>query len=1029
MPIPPNDILERSAFFHFLPEESLAGVAAALREESFEFGEVIVRQDEEADAFFILTSGRARVVKETARGEELALAVLRPGDQFGEQALLGGGLRSATVRCSTAVVVLRLDRSDFVTLLAKHPRLRTALDLMGRMRALHGFLHEFSNFGRLPEKALRAFVEQLTPVHFAKGATVIRQGDPAGPMYVVERGRLRIFAQNNGQERNLAFQREGDFFGELSILTGAPRAASVVAATDAELLALEPEAVRELAARFPEFRLLLDERRAQYALSTEARVPLDFNDEAVPAEARTEAPTAGAEESDDGLFADERGFFRQRGRIRHVPFIGQIDEMDCGAACLGMICRHFGRKVSLSLLRQLCHTSRDGTSLKAICHAATEVGLAARALKVSARHLPEVPLPAIVHWEGNHWLVLDEVTATHVHVCDPAQGPRKMSREEFAAGWSGYTALFDYTTAFEQAPEAQPLFARFAPFFHAHRRVLVQVLLLAGIVTMLQLLFPVFTQVVVDRAIVENDFGMLHAVLVGMGIAVVFYQFANILQQYLVSFSAVRLDAALLDYLTRALLALPMSYFHTRRTGDIQRRLEGARQVRIFAIQHGIGGLLSIVFLAGAVAMMLLYNASLALVFLATVPLYAVLMWWSARVLRPLFSDIEESQGKYAAHQIDAIKGIEAVKASSAELTFRDAMLNEFLSVSRKMFRANFILTSYEGVLQTIGLLTTMLFLWIGAGKVMAGEMTIGAFVAFSSLTAMAYAAIVRALGLWDQWQFIAVLLDRLNDIFEPEPEQGRDRAKLVPVPTLEGRIELRGVGFRYGGPEAPPILQGLNLELPPGRVVALVGRSGSGKTTLIKLIAGLIEPTSGTILIDRLDSRTLNYRDLRQRIGLVLQDNHMFSETIAKNIAFGDPEPDADRVRHAAETANAHSFILNLPLGYETPVGESGLALSGGQKQRIAIARALYGDPPILIFDEATSALDSESERAIQENLSRMTTGRTCLVIAHRLSTIRDADIIVVLEKGQIAETGTHDELMARRGLYFHLSSQQLGI
>ena len=266
-------------------------------------------------------------------------------------------------------------------------------------------------------------------------------------------------------------------------------------------------------------------------------------------------------------------------------------------------------------------------------------------------------------------------------------------------------------------------------------------------------------------------------------------------------------------------------------------------------------------------------------------------------MLRPLFADIEESQGKYSSHQIDAIKGIEAVKAAAAEDVFRDAMLNEFLGVSKKMFRSSFIIMSYDSVLQTIGLLSTAIFLWVGANQVMTGELSVGAFVAFSSLTAMAYAAILRTLGMWDNMQFATVLLNRLNDIFEPEPEQGRDRSRLTPVHSLEGRIELRGVSFKYGGPEAPDILKKITLELAPGRMVAIVGRSGSGKTTLIKLLAGLIEPTEGTILFDHVDLKTLNYRDVRRHIGMVFQENHMFNETITRNIAFGDPEPDFDRV------------------------------------------------------------------------------------------------------------------------------------
>jgi ABC-type bacteriocin/lantibiotic exporter with double-glycine peptidase domain len=506
-------------------------------------------------------------------------------------------------------------------------------------------------------------------------------------------------------------------------------------------------------------------------------------------------------------------------------------------------------------------------------------------------------------------------------------------------------------------------------------------------------------------------------------------QLFTLAQEYLLAFVAVRLDTAVLDFLSRKLLSLPMSYFNNRRTGDIQRRLEGATQVRQFAVQQGVGALLAVIFLIGALILMAMYSPLLTLAFLATTPLYVGLMILSVKVLRPLYHGVEESQGKYSSHQIDAIKGIEAVKAASAESTFRDAMLNQFLSVSQKLFKATFIVMSWESLLQTIGLLSTAIFLWVGATQVIHGELSVGGFVAFSSLTAMAYAGILRALGVWDNMQFASVLLNRLNDIFEQEPEQGHDRSRLRPVHSLEGRIELRGVSFKYGGPESSDILKDITLDMAPGRMVALVGRSGSGKTTLIKLIAGLLEPTEGTIYFDNVDLKTLNYRDVRQHVGIVLQENHIFSDTIARNISFGDPEPDLNRVLGAAQAAAAHEFIMRLPLGYETKIGESGLLLSGGQRQRIAIARAIYNNPPVLIFDEATSSLDTESEREIQDNLGRLMAGRTTIVIAHRLSTIREAHSIVVLEQGSIVEIGSHDELVAQRGLYYYLASQQLGI
>jgi HlyB family type I secretion system ABC transporter len=1028
----PGDLLANSPLFKFVPEDQRARLSARFRRERFGFGDLIVREGEEADAFYVLASGRARVVKTTAKGEELVLGSLRPGSEFGDASLLDGGLRTASVRCSTAVEVLRLGRDEFLELLADFPGLRSSLELTARFRALHGFLYEFSNFGRLSAAALRDLVEQLAPVSFPKGALILKEGDPAGPMYIIRTGRVRIYAAAGDRQRNLAFSREGDFFGELSLLTGSPRSASAEAMADSELFALSPAAVADLRKRYPDFSRLLEERVSQYRKDTEARIPLDFASELLPADATTPDPEADAGEAGTGddPFADPDGKFGPRkGKIRRFAFVGQIDAMDCGAACLSMVCRHFGRDVSLSLIRRLCHVSQDGTSLKALCEAATELGLAARSVKASVRNLPEMPLPAIVHWEGNHWIVLYQVGKTHVKVADPGRGLRRLPRAEFESKWSGYAALFDYTLGFEQAPLGRSTLSWLGPILRENRGVLLPAVLLAGVISFLQLLFPVFTQAVVDRVIVGNELGLLSAIMLGLGTSIVFFQLANLLQQYLLSFAALRIDSALLDFLTRRLLSLPMAYFASRRTGDIQRRLDGARQIRQFLVQHGIGGLLAVIQLVGSLVFMAAYSGELTLVFLATTPLYVGLMVFSAKVLRPLFSDIEESQGRYNSQQIDAIKGIEAVKVAAAELAFREAMLRQFLGVSRKMFRGNFIVMTYEGILQTIGLVSTGLYLWVGAHLVLGGQMTVGGFVAFGALTALAYAAILRALGIWDALQLISVLLNRLNDILEQEPEQGSDRSRLVPVPSLEGRLELRGVGFQYGGPESAPILKDLTLDIAPGQMIAVVGRSGSGKTTLIKLLSGLIEATAGTIRVDNLDLRTVNHRDLRRHIGVVLQENHLFDATIAENISFGDSTPDFDRVLWSAQVANAHDFVNRLPLGYETKIGESGLALSGGQRQRIAIARAVYNDPPILIFDEATSALDTESERAIQDNLGRLMSGRTCIVIAHRLSTIREAHKIVVLEKGEIAETGTHDELMARRGLYFYLSSQQLGI
>jgi ATP-binding cassette subfamily B protein len=606
---------------------------------------------------------------------------------------------------------------------------------------------------------------------------------------------------------------------------------------------------------------------------------------------------------------------------------------------------------------------------------------------------------------------------------------RRLGREEFESKWSGYAALFDYTDAFENAPERQAYLSWLWPFLRPFRGSLIKAVILAILLSALQMVLPVVTQVVVDVVLVQHESSLLQTLVLSMAAVLVVMAVSMLVQRYLLSFAAVRIEAAALDFLVRKFLALPMSYFSTRRIGDLQRRLEGMRRLREFVVQHAVSVLTALCQVAAAIVLMFIYSTVLALVFLATAPFYVLLMYFSSRRLRPIFDNLEEGLGKYHSHQIDAIKGIETVKAGGGESAFRTALLGQFHGMARRQFASDFAIMCYEGAIQSVTFLSLILFLWIGAGEVMRGALTIGGLVAFNSLVALANAPIAVLLNLWDKLQHSSVLLNRLQDILEQEPEQGADHSRLLPVPSLEGRIRFHSLGFRYGGPEAPPILEQIDLEVPPGKTVAIVGRSGAGKTTLMKCLAGLLEPTEGAIFYDGVDLKALNYRQLRRQIGFVLQENHLFADTISRNIALGDDEPDMDRVIWSARMANAHEFIERLPLGYETPVGETGLAISGGQRQRIAIARALYRQPPVLIFDEATSNLDTESESAIQQNMAQFFEGRTCFVIAQRLSTVRDADVIVVLEKGKIVERGTHDELMKVQGLYYYLASQQLGL
>jgi ATP-binding cassette subfamily B protein len=1041
-----TDAVGELPILQFLPDEARERIINSFTPVSFSFGTPIVREGEPADALYVLLSGRARVLKNAGRGGtangEVSLGILKPGDTFGEIGLLEQITRTVTVRASGDVEALRLDRAVFETLLGEHTEFRRYFELQALNRQLSNFFTEFTAFSKLPAAALQEMLSQLRRITVKPGELLIREGGPPGPMFIVEAGRLRAYVHENGQRKYLAYLRKGDFFGELSAMRHAPRAASVEAVSECAVLSLDESTFQRLLATYPDFRERIEERIGPYDYKRIARVPLDFAEETLPAEVRARRsvsidqidvpPEAGepraAPKAQSGPFEAEDGRFAGRGkRIRKFPLIYQIDEMDCGAASLAMICRHFGRAVSLARIRPLVHTSLDGSSLRGLCEAASELGLAARAVKASPKNFTQMPLPAIIHWEGNHWTVLYDVSESHAWLVDPASGHTKITHAELLANWSGYAALFDYTEAFERTPEGRSGLSWLWPFFRSHVGLLGKAVGLAAIVSALQMVLPVFTQIIVDRVVVEQDRTLLNLLVVGMLGVLVFMTVGTVVQRYLMSFVAVRIDSATLDHLTRRLLSLPMSYFATRRTGDIQRRLEGMRYVREFFVQHGVGALSAAVQLLATLAMMFVYSARLTLVFLVTAPLYAIMMYNSARYLRPLLDKLEDAYGRYQSHQIDAIRGIETVKAMAAEGTFREVMLGQFNAVSRRRFRADFTMMAFDGVVQMVTFLSVALFLFVGARFVMNGEITIGALVAFNSLVALANAPIVGLLGTWDGWQQAQLLLNRLNDVFEPDPEQGADRSALKPVRSLEGRVTFQNMGFRYGGPDSPPILENITLEVPSGKMIAIVGRSGSGKTTLIKCLAGLLEPTEGTIRYDGVELKTLNYRDLRRQVGFVLQENHLFNDTIARNIAFGDTEPDMDQVIWASRVANAHEFVERLPLGYETKVGESGLAISGGQRQRIAIARAVYPRPPILVFDEATSALDTESERAVKDNLGQLLAGRTSFVIAHRLSTVRDADMIVVLEKGRLVEQGSHDELMRHQGLYYYLVSQQL--
>jgi ATP-binding cassette subfamily B protein len=1023
----PTAVVRALPFMARLPPAVRNLVLAGFEERTYRFGETVLAPED--GSFVVIVEGEARAIAAGADGTEVSLGVLGPGETSGERALVEEHPPGVTLRAaSSAVRVLRLERAVALALARAHPEAAAGFSAQARAKRIGAFLRMDATFAQLDKNALELLVERGREIDPHDGAVVVREGERTDRWWIVASGRLVEHTGEGPARRDVRFLRAGDVFGEVGALSGSMRVTSVTAVSDCVLLELDGAVLGELGALDPAFATRLEDR-ARLHLSRIAVRPLDFGGGDAMSGVRQRPPppppsldqriAAGVQLADAPLPPEPWV------APRRFPFVRQIDYTDCGAAALAMICRAFGRKVSLPFIRRVAGTGQEGTSLRGIMLAAEEAGLEGHALKASKGNLDDLALPAIVHWEGNHWVVLYAIEGDHVRIADPARGLRRISRAEVDEKWSGWCATFRATPRLDDSPIDRLDLAWLRPFVRPLRGKLALAAVMAIAATALELVAPVLTQQVVDAASTKNA-GRVSLVVVLIVALLLIGLAISLIQRRMLARAAVRLDGETLDFVAGRLLDLPLSYFEARRTADIERRLNGLRQVRAMLVQAIVGGLSAVIQLLVTLVIMFAYSPVIAALFFATAPVYAGLMRYSSRRLRPTFDGLEEAYSRHAAKQLDAIKGIEAAKSAGAEEGIRRAIRNEFAQLADRVFRSDWVLMFYDAAVQVAGFLMFVLFLWVGALLVAAGKLSIGELVAINALVLLANTPIAALLGLWDQMQQGTVLLQRLQDVLEAEPEQRRDEIAPRTVKRLSGRIHLSQVGLSYRDAPDRLVLDNVSLLLEAGSTLGLVGRSGSGKSTLVRCLAGLVIPTAGTVLYDEVDLRDLDWRQLRRRIGVVLQAPYLFDDTIAANIALGEETPDPMLVQRAAEIADAAGFIESLPLRYETKVGDSGIRLSGGQAQRVCIARALYHDPPVLLFDEATSALDTESEAAVKRNLDRVLEQRTAVIVAHRLSTIRDADTIAVIEQGRVVEHGSHDELLAREGLYYHLHASQ---
>ncbi|MEM9212924.1 MAG: peptidase domain-containing ABC transporter [Cyanobacteria bacterium P01_F01_bin.150] len=697
------------------------------------------------------------------------------------------------------------------------------------------------------------------------------------------------------------------------------------------------------------------------------------------------------------------------------PFVAGVNT---AAACLTMLSQHFGTPVQLEWMQRQLRSQRP----RHVIDGSEKVGLQIRRLLVATwDDLRQITLPGLTLWQGERWVVVYEARGDRLVIADPINPDyvcESVPREVVQENWDGELWQVELV-------KKQDKFnlSWFLPAVMRYKGLLFEVLVASFTLQLLGLTTPILTQVVIDKVMVQQSIPTLDVIAIAMLGVATFEAILGILRMFIFTHTTNRLDLSLSAQLFRHLLRLPLSYFEARRVGDTVARVQELEEIRQFLTSTALTVVLDSIFSVIYLLVMLYYSPKLTGVALAVIPLFAILTLTATPILRNWLNETFNRSADSQSFLVETVTGIHTVKAHAAEKATRDRWEGLYARFIRTGFKANTTANISNNIGNFLTSFSSLLLLWVGAHLVIKQEFTIGQLIAFQMLSARVTGPLLRLVQLWQNLQEVLLAVDRIGDILNvpPEAEQGTG----LVLPTLRGAVTFDQVFFRYNQ-EQDSILKGVSFKVDPGMFVGLVGRSGSGKSTLSKLIQRLYDTESGRIAIDGFDIKSADLASLRPQIAVVLQDDFLFNGTVLDNITLGSHNADAEDVIRAAQMAVAHDFILDLPHGYETNVGERGIALSGGQRQRITLARLFLSQAPILILDEATSHLDAETEQQVLENLRSISSDRTVFLIAHRFAPLKNADLILAMEKGVVVERGTHESLLRDKGLYYSLYQRQ---
>lgn len=723
--------------------------------------------------------------------------------------------------------------------------------------------------------------------------------------------------------------------------------------------------------------------------------------------------------------------------LRPFPFYKQPDHMDCGPTCLRMIAKYYGKDAGLLYLRELCNNSREGSSMHGISEAAEKIGFRTIGVKVAFEELvSDAPLPCIVHWNQHHFVVLYKIKKNNLFVADPAHGLLSYSEKEFLQCWKstagkGIALLFDPAPNFHSVSSlaeepGKKGFSFLFKYLLKYKKLLAQLVigLFAG--SVLQLVFPFLTQSIIDTGVQNNDIKFIYMVLFAQLMLFLGRTSIEMIRSWILMHISSRINIAIVSDFFVKLMKLPISFFDVKMTGDLMQRIHDHDRIETFLTSTSLNVLFSLVNLGVFSCVLAYYNFNIFLIFLSGSLLYFAWILFFLRRRADLdfkrFQQHSQNQSKI----MELITGMQEIKLNNAERQKRWQWEN----IQIRLFKINIKGLALEQTQNTganlINELKNILITFLSAALVIDGKITLGMMLSISYISGQLNGPVMQLAGFAQNLQDARLSLERLSEIHNRPNEENENHSASSEIFPDEN-ISLKKVFFQYPGTHGEPILQDLSLVIPAHKVTAIVGTSGSGKTTLLKLLLKFYEPLSGEIKAGGRNLNAISAVRWRDKCGVVMQEGYIFSDTIANNIAVGAEQIDHRKLRHALTVANIKEHIESLPLGYNTKIGMEGNGLSTGQKQRILIARAVYKDPDFLFFDEATSALDANNEKIIMNNLQLFFKGKTVVIIAHRLSTVQNADQIIVLDNGKIAEHGNHRELTALRGNYYNLVKNQL--